>query len=575
MNRIQRLPQLVISAIAAGEVAERPAVIVKELLDNAIDAGATHITLTLTNSGLDRMVVSDNGEGITMADLPLAIERHTTSKIASLDDFLNIQTLGFRGEALASIADVAELSIQSKPPTQEMGYELSFNQLHQPEIKPIGMPNGTTVNVSHLFHSLPARKKFLKTPETELRHILSTVTTLALAYPHITFDVFQDQKSLLHLSAASSAFDRITALFTADLCQFLLPLPPKTTDTGFTITGFIGLPQVARRTRAQQFVFLNHRPIQYAAANRVIKDTYGSLLEPRSEPVFFLYIEAPLSEIDINVHPRKETARFSQEDSLIGALREIVEETFAQRDLTYSSTASENLAVHETPVPYGAIHRTDRTASSATSSVLKKIVTTWQVSESDPQEILQLHRTYLLSQTEHGLLLVDQHAAHERILYEQFLSVFQKIQHQPDLITLPKPSIIELSVVDAQLLQEHLAALNQLGIGIEYFGGTIFKVTTLPQVFADRQPKRLIRDLLDDLHEGRELSGVDSAAYRSLAFLACRHAVKAGDVLSPEQRRELIEKLAETKSNYTCPHGRPVSVIYHLSDLERLFKRKK
>ncbi len=558
MPIIKPLSERVIAAIAAGEIAERPSVIVKELVENALDAGATEVTLTLNNSGLDRIIITDNGRGMDGEDLALAIQRHTTSKITSVDDLEKVSTLGFRGEALASIGSVATLTIQSKTPTAQSGWQIVVDNGQVAEVEPMGMRDGTTVIVEHLFASIPARRKFLKQPATELRHILDVITALSLAHPAIGFEVINNQKNLLQLASDQTLIERVKSLMGENFSEFLLPITFQ--ETYFEISGFLGNPQLARRTNQHQFLFVNQRFVTHPPLNRLVKNAYGSLIEPKAEPVFFMFLKLPQPLVDINVHPRKEAIKFVDENQLFGVIKTAVSETLGTHDLTYEYGQSS-----------GSLLR-DRRASPTTSNLLKRAVTTWQLGQSPSDEVVQIHNTYLLTQTSEGMVIVDQHAAHERILYEQFLAEFQNQQSQHQSVDI-KPITIELSLVEAHLLTEHLETLRSIGFGIDEFGGTTFKVSALPQLLADRQPQKLITELLDEIHLGRELSELDSLSQRTLAFLACRHAVKAGDVLSPDQRKELLIKLSQTSSNFTCPHGRPVSVTFKLADFEKIFKR--
>ncbi len=556
---IKPLSDYVIAAIAAGEVAERPAVIVKELIENAIDAEASEITISLTGAGLERIVITDNGSGMSADDLPVAIQRHTTSKITSVDDLEKVSSFGFRGEALASVGSVARLTIQTKQATAKMGYQLVVENGQIQQLEPLGIPNGTTVIVENLFESLPARRKFLKQPATELKQIVETVTATALSQPAVSFHLLNNQKTLLQLSPNQTLHERIQALFGQDISQRSIPLDFQ--HTYFTVAGFIGQPQLARRSHQHQFLFVNQRFVTHPNIARIIKDSFGSLLEPKAEPLFILQLTLPQPLVDVNVHPRKETVKFLDENQVQEVVKKAVSQALNSQDLTYSY-ASESPAFVR-----------DKTASYTTSTILKKAVNAWQLNQESSHEIIQVHNTYLLTQTDQGLLMIDQHAAHERILYEQFLAGFSTEQQAHHSTPLKTPITIELSLIDNQIVIDNLETIRQIGFEIDEFGHHSFKVSALPRLLADRDVKQLLTELIDDMHQGKAVTGLDSLAERTLAYLACRSAIKAGDYLTPNQRAELLKKLAETDSNFTCPHGRPVSVTVNLKDFEKIFKR--
>ncbi len=559
-----------ITAIAAGEIAERPAVIIKELVENSLDAGATLISIILENSGLDRMIVSDNGLGMTDEDLVLAVQRHTTSKISTVDELQNLQTLGFRGEALASIVSVSQVTIASRTPESEFGYELVATNTRVAAPKPLGLPLGTSITVEKLFSQVPVRKKFQKQPATELKHLTETLTALAISFPSVGFEVKHNQNLIFRVPPSQTATQRIASLFGASFSANLLEVNHE--HPGLNVTGFIGSPQLARRTHSQQFLFVNQRLVEHPALARKVKAVFGSLLEPRSEPVFILNLTLPPSEVDVNIHPRKQTVAFADELAVLALIESATLQALSQHDLTY----------HYQPLPTTAdslhdgsgIAGQDRTASPATRQQLKQVVEPWHLSLTPNQEILQVHQTYLVMQVADGLVMIDQHAAHERILYEQFLGAFHAQQHQQQESALEVPQIIELSPSDTQLLQAELETLNQLGFDISPFGGQSFKVCALPELLKDRDAKTVITEFIDELHQDTQLSGIDSAAQRTLAFLACRNAVKAGDYLTPDQRLELVSQLKITNTHFTCPHGRPVTVAFDLRTLEKIFKRR-
>ncbi len=570
MPRIRVLPRSVIAAIAAGEVIERPAIVVKELIENALDAGATQIQVHIENSGLSQIRVTDNGQGMDEEDLLLSFQRHTTSKVHSLEDLNSIETFGFRGEALASMASVSTLTIQSRTAEQEVGHHLKIHHDEIIEQQPMGLPVGTTIIVEDLFANVPARRKFLKNVQTELRHIIEVIQVFSLSHPEIGLVFSHAGKTLLSVPKNQTFAERIRSIFGHDFFTHTFVVPENEGHL-FRISGILGTPQIARRTTQRQYVFVNRRHITHLGLSQTIKEAYGSLIDPKSFPFFALNLEISPTQIDVNVHPRKETLRFLEEAQLLEHIRHHIAAVLEQQNLTYQYGAVEPFSLEVNDI---SLER-DKTASAFTSGSLKEVVEPWKMSKGETHnEILQIHNTYLVAATNKGIVIFDQHAAHERILYEQFKEAFKNQKKDTSPFTLPKPVVIECSLPDAEVIKEHLQILEKIGFSIEEFGKNSFKVTQVPAHFQDRKVKELLNELIDDLSQGKPIREADSAAERTLAYLACRNAVKAGDSLHPEQRQELIEKLLHTPNHATCPHGRPTTVTFSKSELEKLFKRK-
>lgn len=567
--KIHRLSQAVISAIAAGEVIERPAVVVKELLENAVDAGATQIEIEIQDEKHKKIRVTDNGSGISAEDLPLAVERHSTSKLHDVEELPHLLSLGFRGEALASIAHVSKLLIRSRAADMEVGNQLLVENGNVEEVQPVGLPPGTTVLVSDIFGQLPARKKFLKSPLTEFRQITEYVTAAALSHPEIAFTLIHNQKHIFDLTAGTAA-QRAKNVLGAD--QFSKLIPIEFGQPHFSITGFIGTPQIARRSKQKQYLFVNHRSVSPSDIQRWVKESYGSLIEPRSEPYFILFLDVPPAMVDINVHPRKETVRFLEEKEMKEFVVTAIKKTLEQSDLTYQYQPIQTTE-WELRDSVQLVESADRKASSATESVLKQLVEPWKVLEEKPI-ILQLDFTYLITLTKQGLIIIDQHAAHERILYNQFLSAMKKQNELTDQHIFSKAFTLTLPASEANVLEEHLSTLQEVGFDIETFGQHTFKISAVPKALADRVIPQLINELVGDLIDGKSVKEVDSVAQRTIAYLACRSAVQAGDVLTESQRQLLFEKLSETDQSFTCPHGRPTTITFSISDLEKLFHRR-
>lgn len=579
---IVELPAEVIAAIAAGEVVERPAVVVKELIENALDAGATRISIELIRGGLDSIIVSDNGHGMSVENLKKAFLPHTTSKIKTLDDLEQLLSFGFRGEALASIAQVSRFTLASRPANNTAGYFVQLVHGALVDEAPIGMPVGTRCQVEQLFSRLPARRKFLKAPATEQRAIIALVSAAALTHPQVGFDLSDNGTPLLNLPPTNNLLERVSEVLRHPSEKYLNIATPQLNSSSeklITLTGFIGAPQIARRTRFQQYLAINHRPISHPGIAKVIKTAYGSLLEPRAEPVFALNILLSPELVDVNVHPRKEMVALVNEAEILQEIAAVIKTTLANHDVSYHLPLSPQSGLLEFNDP--AFNGPLRTASVATAQALRQLVKPWlthqPVNQERLPEIAQLHLTYLVAETPEGYLLVDQHAAHERILFEQFKAGLTESQHSDSTSTitrLPQPVLISLSPTESAAMQLHSETLAHLGFEVTAYAQHTWAVTALPSLLSDRDPEKLIKEILEEALEDRPLTGVDRLAERTLAYLACRTAVKAGDELGLTERRNLLAKLAETPNNATCPHGRPTMISYQLRDLERMFKRR-
>lgn len=564
MPTIRILPRQLVAKISAGEVVERPASAVKELIENALDAGATRIDITLEEAGTKKIIVTDNGHGMSREDIALAAEQHATSKITTADDLLNIGTFGFRGEALSSIAAVSRLTIVSKTADEKIGSQVVAEHGVIGTPTSAGSPTGTTVIVETLFAHTPARKKYLKTLPTEMRHIMEVITLVAIAHPEVGFTLTHNRVRTHEFPIEDTREARIRAVLGNDIADHLIPLSRMSPHVG--IDGFIGKPQIASTRRDMQYVFINGRPVVNALVADAVKAAYGSLIEPKAHPVYILFLTLPLESVDVNIHPRKETVDFKNGRTIAEVLLRSVERVLQKNNLTYS--IGDDVEV--------AYKLRDRGMDGYTASALKHLVTPWQVNQSTQAreaEILQIHNLYLLTETPSGMLLVDQHAAHERILYEQFKHGFSTARNEQHTYTLPEAVVFDLPVHTHAVLEEYLPALSELGFDIEPFGSRSCKVRSVPILFKGRDIALLMREVIDSLQSEVPDPSFDTMTERTLAFLACRAAIKAGDYLAPHERKNLLEKLATCTTSYTCPHGRPTHVEIAKSELHRMFKR--
>ncbi|MEK7570793.1 MAG: DNA mismatch repair endonuclease MutL [Patescibacteria group bacterium] len=572
MKQILPLSQHVIAKIAAGEVIERPVYAVKELVENALDAGADHIVVQLEESGLKKITVSDNGSGMTRADLLEAYKPHTTSKLQTVEDLQSIHTMGFRGEALASITAISHLTIASRAKGTTSGISITLRNGIIEKEGLFGMPEGTIVTVRNLFHSVPSRKKFLKSDRTEFRHIIDFLTKIAIAYPQVHLTFSHNNKAVVDLPKTDTVLSRIQSLLGEQFFESLLPIVPS--EETIQLEGFFTKPHFASKSLQRQYAFLNSRSITDKVINAAIKDAYGTLIEPTAYPAFIINIMIPPEYVDVNVHPRKESVRFVDQQAVYETVFQTVKKTLAEHKLI-PMAAIPMLSDAAKVYNDGKGWRSGRVGSYA-GQLLKENREPWSFAseETISTEALQMHNVYLITQTKSGVLFIDQHAAHERILYEQILAEFTKKKQQKEQFHLAKPVLIEMSYADSELVQEYLPLLQHAGFTVEHFRENTFYVRAVPLLLQDREVGQLVSELLVDLSEEKNPKDLDTVSQRMIAYLACRGAVKAGDKLSKKQIKELIEKLKKTPNNATCPHGRPTRVEMAWGKLGRMFGRK-
>jgi DNA mismatch repair protein MutL len=554
---IRTLSSAVISQVAAGEVVERPASIVKELIENSLDAHASQIHIEVEKAGRESLTIIDNGFGISENELALALQPHTTSKLESVNDLFRLETYGFRGEALASIAAISALRLESRTPESDYG---AFVEAENGEIKhgSIGMDHGTRIQIRKLFQRIPARSKFLKAESTEWRHIFSVIQSQALTHPEVGWKVIHNGKMVLNLPAGQNRVNRLLSIIGEGIQRQFLPLERSVPHFG--ISGYVSLPQFATSQRYQQ-LFVNHRPIQSALIQQAVREAYAQLVELDAQPSFFLWLEIPPETVDINIHPRKETVRFLDEKTVRELVRTAVQET-----LNISPEQAEMMQTqHAWLVKEGS------TASSLGRKLKSQVLSQGKALSS---QSTQLHNVFLLEETENGIRLVDQHAAHERILFEKFLQAYKNERQQ--MTTVPLESSISFAVtpLEEQLLQEYKEELESLGFEFEIWEQNTVVLRAAPELFRDRNLPELLREVLQDLAEGKDLQGIDTATQRLLAYLACRSAIKAGDPLTQEQQQQLLTELRQTPRGFTCPHGRPIVRDFSLEELYSMFKRR-
>lgn len=559
---IIQLSEDVVSKIAAGEVIERPAYALKELIENAIDAHATQIAIELQSAGLEEIRIKDNGMGMTKEDLLLSFRPHTTSKIQSADDISHLSSLGFRGEALASIAAISRLTIRSRPQQSKVGYQVITSNGQIEDQGPIGMSVGTVIIVEGLFTSVPARKAFLKSTQTELRHCAVIVSSLALAYPSIEFKLLHHKKILLDLPATQKRSERIFSVVGSAMASQLLPLNHE--DSYLRLDGFIARPHATSGSQ-KSYVFINGRKVADALISQAVKDAYGTLLEQAAAPFSILFLTLPPETVDVNIHPKKETVLFLHKESIYESVKTAVGQALLAHNITYANVSFLSPST-----------RSQSTTSDLAAS-LKEQVIPWQPSDTPALEylsVLQVENTYILASTKQGFLLVDQHAAHERILYNQFQQAAQNKIQAIETPTIDPAAIVPLPVSDVLLIADHLAFFASIGLEMEIFDPTSVRVNRIPTVFKDLSPADLVNQFLADLALGKRQPSTEQLLHRMLSTLACKAAIKAGDTLTDQECIRLLTQLDQQRHSFSCPHGRPTKILVSIPQLEKMFKRR-
>jgi DNA mismatch repair protein MutL len=569
---IQVLAPDVASQIAAGEVVERPASVVKELIENALDAGATQITIQCLSAGKKLIEVSDNGEGIVGEELPLAIHRHATSKIRSAQDLWRIKTLGFRGEALASISSIARLTITSRTRYGEMGYRLMVEGGSEAQIQAIGAPMGTTVRVENLFFNVPARLKFLKSDPTERHRIDAVVVDYALAFPQVQFQLIQEGRLSFSSSGNGERREILASLIGVEEARQLIEVNYEEADS--RISGLISPPGLTRSNRREIHLFVNRRPIQDSLLTSAVLQAYHTLLMVGRYPLVWLFIEIDPEKVDVNVHPTKAEVRFANPGHLFGSLQHVVRRTLVTNSSLTAATIGSVPPIWQPPFDehQSALSEFEQAAASMSSSVTHPEAELPALNQQIPllRWIGQVANTYIIAEGPDGLYLVDQHAAHERVLFERFLRQSQTTIASQKLL---QPALLTLKQAQADLLEEHIPILNRLGFEIVPFGLNTFQIRALPSVFAGANGALAVRATIEDFEENEEPLKRETEK-RLIARICKRIAVKAGQSLSPEEQKALLRELENCQSPRTCPHGRPTMIHLSVDLLERQFGRR-
>lgn len=573
---IKILSQELINQIAAGEVIERPASVVKELVENSIDAVATKISVEIVNGGINEIKIIDNGCGMNREDVLLSIEQHATSKIASADDLFNIKTMGFRGEALASIASVSQFSLLSRRPEDIGGTKLIIENIGR-RVESAGCPIGTTIIVRDLFYNVPARKKYLKAPANEYNHIVDLFLNYSLAHPEIDWTLSHNGREIYRFSVAADLLERVEAVLGKEISSQLLAVEHETLCV--KIFGFIGKPQIARQNKKLQFLFINSRPVNEFVVSKTIKDALGQMIPKDLHPIYLLNLSVDPAKIDVNVHPRKLEVRFSEPNLIYQAFYRAVADVIDKSDLiTKISFASPELSANEMPQQPRSSRGLERLNFSERKIdfPVANILNFPQRKSQWPYQYLgQINKAYLIVSDEKGIKIIDQHAASERIQYEKLLVEWSagKIVGQQLLF----PQSIELALVDANILRQQQSVFAKLGFEIDEFGANTFLIRQSPMLLSKLEPSEVIQEILKIV--GDEISSEKTSAEKFseiaddiLKMMSCKSAVKFGDEMSSVEAMALIDQLFKI-NKFTCVHGRPCIVEFHFAELNKMFYR--
>jgi DNA mismatch repair protein MutL len=619
MPQIRQLPPTVVNKIAAGEVIERPASVVKELVENAIDAGASRIDVAVEQGGIELIRVVDDGCGVAADELPLAVASHATSKIRDADDLFRVATLGFRGEALASIAAVSRLVMRSRTSDAATATEIEIVGGQSEPVRPAGGPCGTMVEVRRLFFNTPVRQKFLRTTQTEMGHLTEAVSRLALAHPRVHFTLSHGGRTL-HDLPPSGARQRVAALFGGELADGLISIDSQ--DGDVRLTGDVANPTHSRPNNRMQYLFLNGRFIRDRSLQHALGEAYRGLLLTGRFPVCFLHLELPPAAVDVNVHPTKLEVRFQDGgrvySHLLGTLRtkflstdlvargavplgagggpmlvgddEVAASAPATSDLwewaqrQLGPARSDDESVRDfAPGPAWAsaggplqLHRIEAASLRSVHASTPAARRTDSAHEAPPPQLaspraLQIHNRYLVAETDDGLEVIDQHALHERILYEALRERVLAGVVESQRLLVPEP--VDLSGSEAAAALENRELLARLGVEVESFGGETVLIAAFPAMLANFPPAEVLRGLVEQLLAGGKQPESRDMLDELLHMIACKAAVKYGDRLTPAEIEALLEHRGLAQDHHHCPHGRPTALVFTREQLDRQFKR--
>lgn len=675
MPTIRQLPTSIINKIAAGEVIERPASVVKEMLENSVDAGSTRIELSVEKGGVDLIRIADNGCGIDSDQLLLAIAPHATSKLQTADDLFDVHTLGFRGEALASIAEISHLIIRSRPLEAQSGAEIVVRGGTQEGPAPCAAPQGTTIEVRHLFFNTPVRRKFLKSPQTEMGHVTEQFTRIALAFPQIHMILNSGDRTVYDLPPCERWSERIRVFFGDEVGDALIPVDNQ--DGEIHLRGYVADPSVSRSNNRLQYLFLNGRCIRDRSLQHALSEAYRGLLMVGRFPICFLRLDMPTGEVDVNVHPTKSEVRFADGGRIYGQMLRTIRHKFLSTDLTArvgsptpspaaeptpwdgSSTTSSLPPAEARPIqtpngllqwskadtaefkpfpnigpsfrsndaipaprpsgssfsrdpfqmvpppsrepgpvgmPWQASSPVDASAATLERHENEEIIPsamTSMASTAEPTSMttpshvridthammtpqgshlgFQIHNRYLVTEDENGMVVVDQHALHERIMYEQIREKVLSKQLESQRLLVPEP--VTLTAAEAAMVIQSAPLLKEIGIEVEPFGGDTVLITAYPAMLSNISPSEMLRQILDPMMNSGKNPDPRDLLDSLLHMISCKAAIKAGDRLTSEEITSLLEQRHLFADTHHCPHGRPTALFFSRDQLDKMFKR--
>ncbi len=614
MSRIKILPEIISNKIAAGEVVERPASVVKELVENAIDAQSTRIMVEIEKGGRSMIRISDNGMGMNHDDALLSLERYATSKIHNDSDLFSIQTLGFRGEALPSIASVSRFSMITRDELSETGVHIQVDGGKIKKVSEIGAPTGTMITVQQLFYNTPARRKFLKSVNTEMGHIAETVASIALGCSKSRFRLHHNGKTVKDWPLAPDPFDRVLSVLGRDMRGALHKIAFETMDV--SISGWISAPTITRSTSQKIYLYVNGRYIRDRGLQHALFEGYRGRLMKGRFPVAVLFIDVPFEQLDVNVHPTKHEVRFSGYRNVYDALKAAVFKSWDDIERSKwelaETPAIDNIEQESSfvlppspkerdiplwkaqtkkpPVNTGVLHNKGKAIVSEPVSEYRvteqHISDSKETSFSDPEKktgkeenrefgrlkvLGQFHDTYIICESDNGLMLIDQHAAHERILYEKFKTRSSTNPYPAQKLLIPET--FDIGYREASVLEKLIPDFKHFGLEVEPFGGNTFVVKSVPSLISDQEVMPLILSMVDKVMDMGFSQGIEQVLEECLIIMACHGAIRANHSLSDIEMKTLLDQLDQCNNPSHCPHGRPTWISWTLNSLEKSFKR--
>jgi len=592
MGQIKILDQNMINMIAAGEVIERPASVVKELMENSIDARATKIAVSIEDGGRKLISVADNGWGMDAEDLSMAFEPHTTSKIKSTKDLHKISTLGFRGEALPSIASVAQVRAVSRVKDSAGANCIEIDCGSKGVVSPCSADFGTTIQVRDLFYKLPARRKFLRTANTEMEHITEQFTRIALPNNSLDMSLIHNGREIYRLASEQGLRQRVAALFSSEISENLIET--ESDEKGIHIFALLGRPDISKTSNKFQYIFLNGRFIRDKFISHAIKEAYRGLLEPDRFPIIFLFIQMPYEDYDVNVHPTKIEVRFYNANlvhsQILGCLREKLLGTKLQIHGKLPATVRTESAIKaghrgqeiaDAMAEFFRKHKPVQTqqqigfrgkSSGTIQDVAREKPTQYAMRDTQyERKFLQIHDSYIVEQTEDGFIIIDQHALHERILYENLRNIMLKSKLESQKLLIPES--FKITDAQAETLKTNSELIEKLGIELVPFGPHTYAIQAFPTILARAAPVDFVQDLIDLLIDKGVGLDAEELLDEILNMAACKAAIKAGQKLSDSEIEQLLTDRKHLEYASRCPHGRPTTIKFSMSELEKQFKR--